>query len=144
MRYFKTTNASRPYRAGGLSFSFEQLDNIGGSWLGALALEESDASSLAAEKFPQVSEITEEEYSALKKKPLNPSASSFVLQAPPARSAQVPAQVVPSAENSPASPDSSVPIGLGLLPEPKSAVVEPPDELLQVETVKAPAKAKRT
>ena len=49
MRYFLTINASHPYIAGGLTFSFEPVQNRGGSWLGVLSVDdESAASALAA------------------------------------------------------------------------------------------------
>jgi hypothetical protein len=70
MRYFKTSNASRRYNAGALAYTFESVSNIGGSWLGVLAVEDaSAANTLAAAAFPQVSEITQTEFEDLKKKP---------------------------------------------------------------------------
>jgi hypothetical protein len=68
MRYFKTTNASRQYKTGGLVFTFEPVANVGGSWLGVLAVGEPAASTLAAAGIPQVSEITSSEYEEAKKK----------------------------------------------------------------------------
>lgn len=69
MRYFKTTNATRPYKAGGLSFEFEPVELIGGSsWLGILSVGEPAASVLAGVGFPQVTELTETEYDSVKKK----------------------------------------------------------------------------
>lgn len=69
MRYFLTINASRPYIAGGLTFSFEPVQNRGGSWLGVLAVEnESAASALAAAKLFGVEEIGDERFISLKKK----------------------------------------------------------------------------
>ena len=63
MRYFHTSNASRPYSAGGLAFTFQPTGQIGGSWHGILAVEsDSAASALANAAFPQVTEITEESY----------------------------------------------------------------------------------
>jgi len=68
-RYFLTTNASRPYIAGGLTFSFEPVQNRGGSWLGVLAVEEdSAASALASAGLIGVDEIIQERYDNLKKK----------------------------------------------------------------------------
>lgn len=69
MRYFLTINASHPYVAGGLTFSFEPVQNRGGSWLGVLAVEEdSAASTLAAAKLFGVEEIGDERFISLKKK----------------------------------------------------------------------------
>lgn len=68
-RYFKTTNASRPYKAGGLSFEFELVELLGGgSWLGVLAAEEPAASHLASANFPQVTELSQTDYDQFKKK----------------------------------------------------------------------------
>lgn len=69
MRYFLTVNASRPYIAGGLTFSFEPVQNRGGSWLGILAVaDEAAASTLADAHLEGVEEITDERYTGLKKK----------------------------------------------------------------------------
>jgi len=71
MRFFKTSNASRRYYAGGFAFDFEPVENLGGAWLGILAVaDEAAASSLASAKIPQVTEIQQEEHDGLKKKPL--------------------------------------------------------------------------
>lgn len=68
-RYFTTSNATRPYRTGGLAFEFEPYEQIGGgSWFGVLAVDEPAASILAAKNFPQVSEIDADAYEAIKKK----------------------------------------------------------------------------
>jgi len=79
-RYFLTINASHPYIADGLTFSFEPVQNRGGSWLGVLAVEEdSAASALASASLYGVDEITQERYDTLKKKltgtPIGSSAS---------------------------------------------------------------------
>lgn len=68
MRYFRTSNASRQWKAGGLTFTFETTDQVGGQWFGVLAVEEPAASILKAAGYPQVTEIDEAEYSAQKKK----------------------------------------------------------------------------
>ena len=69
MRYFLTINASHPYIAGGLTFSFEPVQNRGGSWLGVLSVDdESAASALAAAGLYGVAEIEEERFLSLKKK----------------------------------------------------------------------------
>lgn len=79
-RYFLTTNASRPYIAGGLTFLFEPVQNRGGSWLGVLAVaDEAAAITLAGAHLDGVEEITDERFLNLKKKlmgiPDAPSAS---------------------------------------------------------------------
>lgn len=69
MRYFSTRNASRPYKAGGLSFEFEPTELLGGSlWLGVLAVDEPAASILANAGFAQVKELSLSEYEEAKKK----------------------------------------------------------------------------
>lgn len=86
MRYFQTSNASRQYYFGGLAVSFEPIDQIGGSWLGLLAVEQNSTADIIAAALPQnpqVTEISQEEYDALKKKPLTPSASYKALPEPP-------------------------------------------------------------
>lgn len=70
MRYFKTSNASRPYKAGGFAFDFESLYLVGGSWLGTLEVRTDEQADILAE-IPQATEIEEEEYLALKKKAQN-------------------------------------------------------------------------
>lgn len=76
-RYFITTNASQPYNAGGIGFTFDPVAQRGGSWLGVLALDTpSDANILLEAKFPQVAEIEESRYDSLKKKQgVNPTSS---------------------------------------------------------------------
>lgn len=125
-RYFQTSNASRPYRAGASNFVFEPVIQVGGNWHGVLAVEESAAGILAAEKFPQIKEITEAEYLDAKKKPLAQSSSFYELRqshkmvpVPPASPA---AQSVPALDDKPApapAPQTEI----------KVARVEPPDEL---------------
>lgn len=73
MRYFLTTNASRPHNAGGFAFEFEPVSNRGGSWLGVLAVGEVSAANalagaLASGELQGVDEITAERYDGLKKK----------------------------------------------------------------------------
>lgn len=76
-RYFISTNASRNYSAGGITFAFEPVSLRGGSWLGVLALEEdSDANILLSAGFPQVAEINQERYENEKKKQTGQRTSS--------------------------------------------------------------------
>lgn len=135
MRFFKTTNSSRSYKTAGLEFSFEPVGQIGGSWFGVLALEKSSAGILAGAAFPQVTELTEEEYNDEKKKPQSRSSHSYDLQAqrPPAAPVSPPA---PSAAAAPESPESQI-------PKHQSARVEPPDELSKTEPVRPVAKPVR-
>lgn len=84
-RFFQTSNASRRYRAGGLSLSFELTENVGGTWRGVLATDdESVASTLLAAGHPQIQEITQEQYEAQKKTLHGTGFSSFkALPQPP-------------------------------------------------------------
>lgn len=83
MRYFETSNATRPYKVGGLAFEFEPIElRGGGSWLGVLAAEEPAASILASAPFPQVKEISLEDFEALKKKIEGTVGASSVKAAP--------------------------------------------------------------
>jgi len=128
MRYFRTTNASRQYRAGDIVVTFEPVDNIGGSWSGLLAADEPAASKLAGAALPQVTEITKEEYDGLKKKPptLNPSFRDsvrpphpFSPQLPVVGPAVAPSAATPSNKAAPVAPQAQV----------KAAKLEVPDEL---------------
>ena len=92
-RYFITTNASRPYSAGGIGFTFEPVAQRGGSWLGVLALDNpSDATILLSAGFSQVAEIDETRFDSLKKK------------------------LAPSQNNSPVFPGKQKPVGLAVAP----------------------------
>lgn len=82
MRYFLSINASRPTVAGGFTFTFEPVQNRGGSWLGVLAVEEdSTASTLAGSGAFGVEEISFDRYDGLKKKvsPVTTSTSASPL-----------------------------------------------------------------
>jgi hypothetical protein len=71
MRYFESSNANREYKVGGFSYRFDPADNIGGAWSGVLAIENEEAATVLANNltlFPQIKEITEEEYLEVKKK----------------------------------------------------------------------------
>lgn len=138
MRYFQTSNASRQYYFGGLAVSFEPIDQIGGSWLGVLEVGDESTSSIIQAGLagnPQVSEISKEEYDALKKKPLIPSGSSHQLPeqspAPPARAALVGNGVELATGSEPNAPvpvaEPPVPGGEGVTLE--TRVVDIPDEL---------------
>lgn len=82
MRYFKTTNALRPYKVEGRSIEFEQLRLIGGLFHGVLALEDGEWADKVAAYGSPVSEIKEDEYYSLKKKvpPTSPSFSNLKSQ----------------------------------------------------------------
>lgn len=125
MRYFKTTNASRQYfAAGGLVFTFEPTEQVGGGWHGVLAVEESAASSLAklAETTPQLSEINAEQYADAKKKPRQQSTLVDSPMRPPAPP-QTQAAAAPAARPAQATPSST---GVEL----KTTRAEPPLELV--------------
>jgi hypothetical protein len=68
MRFFITTNANRPAKAGGRSFTFEPVALRGGTWLGVLAVEDALAASILADRPSGVDEISAERYEGLKKK----------------------------------------------------------------------------
>lgn len=129
MRYFKTSNASRLYKAGGLSFAFDPMENIGGIWSGVLAVEDDSAAGiLAAAKFSQVEEITAEDFDGLKKKPLNRSPSYIVSQALPSRPSPA-LQVAPSAAKEPEEPQPAAAQAPSPAPKIKTRRVAPPDDL---------------
>lgn len=138
MRYFQTSNASRPYRVGNDIFTFEPAFQVGGNWHGVLAVEESAASSLAAGKFPQVKEISAEEYDAAKKKPLPPNSSFFELR----QSSPKPAPLRPESVIAPSAPSSVAKTELATANaspakvEVRTARVEPPQELPDAGTKK--------
>jgi hypothetical protein len=142
-RYFRTSNASRRYSAGGHAFIFEPVENIGGSWTGLLAVEDdSAASSLAAANLPQVTEITADAFEGLKKKPLSPNSS--YRESAPQRQAQSPqlalvgAAVVATSPiaNNPAVADAPAAVSIDLV----EAAIEVPDEL---KTEAVPQKKRR-
>lgn len=128
MRYFKTSNASRRYVAGELAFTFEPVSNIGGNWLGVLAVEvDSTASIIAAANLPQIQEITAEQFEELKKKP-QPNQHFRAL--PGARPSNQPppavGHVVQAGSTSTAKPaPEPAPVNTQL----KTAVLDVPDEL---------------
>ena len=126
MRYFKTTNASRQYRAGDLAVTFEPADNVGGSWSGLLAVEDNSiASKIVAAGHPQITEITPEQYDGLKKKPrtLNHSYRDSA-RLPPSSLHQGAERAAPAPSTS-----SNKPAATQLSASLKSAKLEVPDEL---------------
>lgn len=128
MRYFKTTNASRRYTAGRLAFTFEPVSNIGGSWLGVLAVEDnSAASTIAAAALPQVQEISQEIFEDLKKKPQsNPHFLASREVPPSSRQHPVVGHVVRAASTSTAKPVvEETPASAQLA----TAILDVPDEL---------------
>ena len=139
MRYFLTTNASRPVIAGGLTFSFEPVQNRGGSWLGVLAVDEdSAASALAAAGLPGIDEISAERYEGIKKKvvrTLNGTSAS-----PLPRRVQTPganAEAVRLVEPSARAPG----VGNPLIPRRAEPVAAPESVMLQTTTAQPPAEA---
>lgn len=129
MRFFKTSNASRTYNTAGFNFSFDPIEQVGGVWLGLLAVEDDfTASNLAKAAIPQIKEITLEDYEALKKKPLA-TQSSFIESRP--SPAQYPPQavIVEPAKRVPLSETPKKEAPAEKLVEITSAIVTPPVEL---------------
>ncbi len=130
MRYFRTTNASRQYRAGDIAVTFEPLENVGGNWSGLLAVEDdAQAKMIVDAKHPQIEELTKEEYEALKKKPTLPTSSYHDSPMPPPASSP-PVRVAGGAARPASTSSSKAPA-----PKPvelKSAKLEVPDELKEV------------
>jgi hypothetical protein len=131
MRYFRTTNASRQYRAGDIAVTFEPLENVGGNWSGLLAVEDdAQAKMIVAAKHPQIEELTKEEYEELKKKPTLPTNSYPDSPMPPPASSP-PVRVAggaarPASTSSSKQPPAPPPVEL------KSAKLEVPDELKDI------------
>jgi hypothetical protein len=69
-KYYFTYNANRKYIAGGFTFVFDGVESFGGGWTGILTESRPEAQAALASFGPNVSvsEITEGEYLALKKK----------------------------------------------------------------------------
>jgi len=123
MRYFRTSNATRQYQAGEFNFTFEPVENIGGSWIGLLAVDNSSAASqLAAAGIPQIEEISKDDYEAVKKKPpqSNPHLREQLQQPLPQR---------PQPAAAPAAPANTSPSSEAVGVELKSARLDVPDEL---------------
>jgi hypothetical protein len=111
VRYFKTTNALRPYKIEGRSFEFERLRLIGGLFHGVLALEESEWAEKVAAYGNPISEITQDDYYSLKKKAPPNSQSFSNLEAqpkvPPKRVKDAASAVSPKPEaESPEEPET--------------------------------------
>ncbi len=129
MRYFRTSNASRQYRAGDIAVTFEPLENVGGNWSGLLAVEDdAQAKMIVAAKHPQIEELTKEEYEGLKKKPTLPISSLQDSPMPPQASSP-PVRVAGGAAR-PTSPIAKKPEPAKV--ELKSAKIEVPDELKDI------------
>jgi len=67
MKWFRTTNATRPYKINGHTFTFDQLSFASGAWTGVLDLDD-DSGEILSQYGPPVTEISKEEYDELKKK----------------------------------------------------------------------------
>lgn len=128
MRYFKTSNASRRYTVGKNHFTFEAVEQSGGTWSGVLAIEDDAAADeLAGANIPQIEEINQEEYDEVKKKlPTSTPASSATVR--PLPGSGQPQQVVEgaAATGATASPDKKAAQRTGAL---RTSRVEVPDEL---------------
>ena len=70
MKYYRVPSANRPYVAGPYRVTFEPVENIGGFWVGVLAVEDEATQQAIATHLHSVgvTEITAEEYEALAKK----------------------------------------------------------------------------
>jgi hypothetical protein len=129
MRFFKTSNASRQYRTGGLLVTFEPVENVGGTWSGLLAVEvDSIASQIAAAGFTQITEITEAEYDDLKKKPATPN-SSFRDSAPRAPTSSPQLTVADRAAPVPTSTSRKSPTPAKPTATLTTGAIDVPDEL---------------
>jgi hypothetical protein len=139
MRYFKTSNASRQYRAGDLAVTFVPVENVGGNWSGLLAVEDDEAAKkILAANHPQITEIKQEEYEGLKKKPPTPSTNFQDSPPPPAYSPQL--RVAEGKAGSARTPSSKSPPPAPKV-ELKSAKLEVPDELKEVAPTPKPKPA---
>lgn len=139
-RYFITTNASRPYSAGGIGFTFEPVAQRGGSWLGVLALDTpSDATILLSAGFSQVEEIDEARYNSLKKKPVANQNNSPVLPGRQKPVGLVVAQVAGQSSGHGAgavdlSKDPNSTSGMSMVALSSAAVTPPHEPLLEQST----------
>jgi hypothetical protein len=143
-RYFITTNASRPYSAGGIGFNFDPVAQRGGSWLGVLALDTpSDATILLSAGFSQVEEIDEARYDSLKKKlGANPNNSPVL----PARQKPVGLAVAPVVGRSSGhgagavdlSRDPNSTAGMSMVALSSAPVTPPHEPLLEQSTTRRP------
>ena len=157
MRYFYTGNATRPYRSGRLTFTFEVCGGVGGQRFGFLEAE-GDAAEALASLGPPVREITAEEYGKLKKNKQSgeprwlvslPSLqgqskqnlSAALAGNPPASMAAITVERVQAAESPPSNEPVDIDDAVSVAP-----VAEPPPDLELVEPGEVPKpkpKAKR-
>lgn len=143
MRYFLTTVADRPVRAGGREFNFDPVSLRGGSWVGVLALEEdSGASILCDAGHPSVSEITQAQYDSEKKKQPRSTARSEVPRPEPAPSHQGPrvadraGLVIDPTIAEPPVPPAPAPESVSGSVELQTTSEQPPDEAMLADPVK--------
>ena len=77
MKYFRTSNATRPHKAGGTSFKFEPVALVSSSWVGVYATDnEQDIEALS--QLRGVTEIGLDAYNSLKKKEVKTTAPKKV------------------------------------------------------------------
>ena len=148
MRYFLTTNASLPYVAGGYTFTFEPVQNRGGSWLGVLAVaEDAAASALALASLQNIDEIDFENYDRIKKKLVPTQTASSASPMPQQQPAGVPVGAVRLVEpqgrthgvGNPLIPRPAAPVPVIETVELQSTSAEPPAEpLLDAPSISAP------
>lgn len=130
MRYFLSTNASRPTTAGGHSFTFEPVALRGGTWLGILAVEDSLAAIISSVQPDQVAEIALDYYESLKKKESHSPAPSPNPSPTPSEGVRVVEPAAPSSSRRPAPepPAKLLPVTL------RTTTEQPPPEPLLAST----------
>lgn len=131
--FFQTTNASRAYRSGSFEFTFEPVEVVAGAWRGVIEVAtEPEAEALRAINGP-VSEVSAEEYAALKKKwfpnskPLRQS-----VEPQPQTLHEVASSVEPSPEAESSTDTDEVEFAAPVSDEPvnlKLGAAEPPNDL---------------
>jgi len=76
IRYFRTSNATRPYRAGGFEVYFEPIGRVNGTLHGLFRTYNKELADTLIKDNAQVSELSAEEYESVKKKPNSLSRTS--------------------------------------------------------------------
>lgn len=134
-RFFYTSNASRPYSAGGLSFVFEVVGSVAMQRVGILEVhDEKAADALLAKKIPAIREISAAEFAELKKN-ASPSSVSWLVSPRGQRPVSPPAPVVPPVASPPVfteatSPAPAEPGDIGdIFADMPAAPAEPPPDL---------------
>lgn len=123
MKYYHTQCANHRIKSQGFRFQFESYEMLGGAWKGVYATEspeEIEAMNAAVKSTPAITEITQAEYEACKKKAVRPS---------PGFGNWNPAQ---PALGNPAVPavESNAPVELDAIQTAKVAPAQPPADAL--------------